>query len=65
MPDIPNPLNNKAVTAKPDESEASCEAFLCGYRPDLAEVVEAWDKLPDAIRTGIMAMVLASGGEGE
>jgi len=63
MPDISKPLENKAVTARADESEASCEAFLCGHRPDLAEVVDAWDKLPEAIRTGIMAMVRVSGGE--
>jgi len=63
MPDISNPLDNKDVTAKPDDSVAPCVAFLCGHRPDLAEVVEAWDQLPDAIRTGIMAMVRASGAE--
>ena len=61
--DISKPLYNKVVTAKPDESETSCEAFLCGHRPDLAEAAEAWDRLPEAVRAGIMAMVRASGVE--
>jgi hypothetical protein len=30
------------------------------YPPDLAQVVEAWGRLPDAIRAGILAMVNAS-----
>jgi hypothetical protein len=30
--------------------------------PDLAEVVAAWGRLPDAVRAGIAAMVRASGG---
>ena len=29
--------------------------------PDLAAVVRAWAKLPDAVRAGILAMILASG----
>jgi hypothetical protein len=28
--------------------------------PDLAEVIEHWDQLPEAIRAGIVAMVRAS-----
>jgi hypothetical protein len=30
--------------------------------PDLAAVVEAWGRLPDAIRAGILALVKAAGG---
>ena len=30
------------------------------FSPDLAAVVEAWPKLPDAIRAGILAMVRAA-----
>jgi hypothetical protein len=30
--------------------------------PDLARVVAAWDRLPDAIKAGILAMVQAAGG---
>jgi hypothetical protein len=34
--------------------------------PDLKAVVEAWDRLPEAVRAGIVAMVKAAakGGEG-
>ena len=28
--------------------------------PDLAAVIDAWDRLPDAIRAGIVAMVKAA-----
>ena len=28
--------------------------------PDLATVVDAWDRLPEAVRAGIVAMVKAS-----
>ena len=30
------------------------------YRPDLAEVVAAWSELPEAIKSGILAMIRAS-----
>ena len=30
--------------------------------PDLAAVVAAWDRLPEAVRAGIVAMVRAAGG---
>jgi hypothetical protein len=33
--------------------------------PDLATVVDAWDRLPEAVRAGIVAMVKAAGGRGE
>jgi hypothetical protein len=33
-------------------------------RGDLAAVVEAWPKLPDAIKAGILAMVKAASGKG-
>jgi len=60
---ISNSLDNKAVTANPDESVASCVPFLREKAPDLAEVVEAWDHLPEAIKAGILAMVQALGGD--
>ncbi len=31
--------------------------------PQLAAVIEAWHELPAAVRTGIVAMVSAAGGE--
>jgi hypothetical protein len=39
---------------------ADCLAFLKRESSELAAVVEAWDRLPDAIRQGIMAMVRAA-----
>jgi hypothetical protein len=42
------------------ENLASCLALLGEKSPDLALVVESWDGLPEAIRTGIVAMVRAA-----
>ena len=33
--------------------------FLREHQPDLAAVVSAWPKLPDALRAGILAMMRA------
>jgi hypothetical protein len=30
--------------------------------PDLATVIETWDRLPEAVRAGIVAMVKAASG---
>lgn len=30
--------------------------------PDLARVVDAWDRLPETIKAGILALVQAAGG---
>jgi hypothetical protein len=30
--------------------------------PDLAAVIDAWDRLPEAVRAGIVAMVRAASG---
>jgi hypothetical protein len=32
----------------------------CQTDPDLATVVDAWDRLPEAVRAGIVAMVKAA-----
>jgi len=32
------------------------------FPPDLARVVAAWDRLPEAIKAGILALVQAAGG---
>jgi hypothetical protein len=32
----------------------------CQANPDLAAVIDAWDRLPEAIRAGIVAMVQAA-----
>ena len=31
--------------------------------PDLAAVIDAWDRLPEAVRAGIVAMVRAAAGK--
>lgn len=41
------------------EGEAKAEAFLQKLPPDLAALIVAWDKLPDAVKAGIMAIVRA------
>jgi len=47
------------------QSGAECGALGAQNAPldaDLAAVVDAWPKLPEAIKTGILAMVTAAGG---
>ena len=36
-------------------------AVAVGHASDLASVVVAWDRLPEAVRAGILAMVRAVG----
>ncbi len=38
---------------------ADCLAFLGQEMPDLAAVVSAWPRLPEAVKAGILAMVKA------
>lgn len=33
--------------------------------PELARVIAAWDRLPNAIKAGVLALVKAAGGSGE
>ena len=60
---ISNPLDNADVTEERPESVATCMTFLREYHPDLAEILEGWDYLPEAIKAGIVAMVRALGEE--
>ena len=39
----------------------SCLAKIREINPDLATVVATWDKLPEAVKAGILAMVRAAG----
>jgi hypothetical protein len=41
------------------KGEAKAEAFLANLPPELLVIMAAWDKLPDAVKAGIMAMVQA------
>jgi hypothetical protein len=47
------------------EAEPTSHHFPTDIRqtePDLATVVDAWDRLPEAVKAGIVAMVKAAGG---
>jgi hypothetical protein len=33
----------------------------CQTDPDLATIIDAWDRLPETVRAGIVAMVKAAG----
>ena len=50
----------RPAPARPLTATQSATHFL----PDLAEVIDAWPELPEAIRAGILAMVRASSGNG-
>jgi len=49
--------NDKVPTMVPSPSKTRCGAEL---PPDLAEIVAAWNTLPDGVRAGVLAMVRAT-----
>jgi hypothetical protein len=55
--------DNNVTSATEHERLAFCLALLTQKSPDLALVVERWDTLPRAVRTGIMAMVRSTAGD--
>ena len=65
MLENPNHTNDQEVTESESKGMASCVAFLRKIRPDLADVAEAWDGLPEAIKAGILAMVKTASKGGE
>jgi hypothetical protein len=60
--ELPEGQDAIGVTESGPVDLAFCLALLARERPDLAAVVEAWDRLPAAIRAGIIAMVEAARG---
>jgi len=59
---IETPAKNEGKTGVSDQSGAECgalDARKADFPPGLAAVVEAWPTLPQAIRTGILAMIRA------
>ena len=50
---------DKGLPQSPIQGEAESEAF--SPDSDLKSVVDAWATLPDAIKTGILALVRAAG----
>ena len=65
-------LKSEAGKAQGAEGAGGCEGgdsdltayltLLASESPDLAAVVEAWDRLPEAVKVGILAMVKAAAG---
>src|SRR5262249_25074397 len=51
----------RSTSATDAERLVSCLAFLSRVSPDLAFIVERWGELPGTLRTGIIAMIRASG----
>jgi hypothetical protein len=57
---------NPTLPAQQEDKAMHSECAICVQRyrpplpPDLSEVVDAWDNLPDAVRAGILAMVHAT-----
>ena len=53
--------------AEPSHKQTAIDPDLihdtCQTDPDLAPVVNAWDRLPEAVRAGIVAMVRAASGK--
>lgn len=61
-----DPEQNSALSAHLPDTSAHPEHVRSMFRnlpPDLAEVVEAWDRLPEAIKAGIVAIVTAARGK--
>ena len=59
---IRTPLENTGKTGFSDQSGAKSGALAAREAPsdpDLAELIDAWPTLPEAIRAGILAMVRA------
>ena len=56
------PATNDDTTTCGNDAENSADylALLVRKSPDLALLVKRWDTLPEAVRVGIMAMILAS-----
>ncbi len=59
----PEPLKNKPNSSDQRSLAPSVIHDSCQTDPDLAAVIDAWDRLPEAIRAGIMAMVKAASGK--
>jgi hypothetical protein len=55
-------LKNKGETPHQPSLAPSGIHDTCQTDHDLAAVIDAWDRLPKAVRAGIVAMVRAAGG---
>jgi len=59
--EIRTPLEKPLKTALSQQGGAESVA-LSVTDPGLAAIIEAWSKLPEAMKAGILAMVKATGG---
>jgi hypothetical protein len=62
QPGISNPAKDKGLRQDIPPLAAPLPYDTCQTDPDLAAVIDAWDRLPEAVRAGIVAMVRASVG---
>jgi len=51
---------NTAVSANPGANAVALESKPAHFDPDLQAIIDAWPTLPEAIRTGILAMMRAA-----
>ena len=59
--DIRNAITIIKITSSTRTLAHHLATDTCQTDPDLAAVVDAWDRLPEAVRAGIVAMVKATG----
>jgi integrase len=59
-----NPMENRGVAGEAGAPAGAHSAGTAGNDKELAQVVEAWPKLPATIRAGVVAMVKAAAGQG-
>jgi hypothetical protein len=61
--EAPNPQTPCTTTTCGNSAPSACHS-LCHFRaeidPDLAAIADAWATLPDALKSGILAMVKAA-----
>jgi hypothetical protein len=60
MPDERRTPKNKGKTSHQRSLAPYGIHDTCQTDPDLAAVIDAWDRLPEAVRAGIVAMVQAA-----
>ena len=62
MGDTPNRKSHNGLRIATPPVGHLMATGTCQTDPDLAAVIDAWDRLPEALRAGIMAMVKAAAG---
>jgi hypothetical protein len=61
--ETPNPQSSKGLRLVNPSVAAHLPHDTCQRDENLAQIVDAWPRLPDAIKAGIMAMVKAALGK--